>query len=412
MEDREKNSADNAQNEELDKIRMESRAKSEFISRMSHDIRTPMNNIMGLTSIAIANIEDTQRVQDCLNKIAMSGNHMLNLINDVLDISRIENGVFTICEDEINLKNLIYNVIEMIHTPSSRKHQELSADITGIMHENVIGDELHIKEVLMNVLGNAVKYTDENGKIQLTVLEKERKDENIACYEFVVQDSGIGMEESFIQHIFEPFAREERMGWQISGTGLGMTIARKLAVMMNGDIRVKSRKGKGSEFTVTLCLKLREDGRDVHKHPETLSEKDELQEDTWKSRDFSNKRILLVEDNPLNCEIESEIIGTTGAIVEIAENGRLAVEKVKNSPEEYYDLIFMDIRMPEMDGYQATKLIRKMERGDCQKIPVIAMTANAFADDTIRAREAGMNGHISKPVDMNRLFQIMENLML
>ena len=329
MEDREKNSADNAQNEELDKIRMESRAKSEFISRMSHDIRTPMNNIMGLTSIAIANIEDTQRVQDCLNKIAMSGNHMLNLINDVLDISRIENGVFTICEDEINLKNLIYNVIEMIHTPSSRKHQELSADITGIMHENVIGDELHIKEVLMNVLGNAVKYTGENGKIQLTVLEKERKDENIACYEFVVQDSGIGMEESFIQHIFEPFAREERMGWQISGTGLGMTIARKLAVMMNGDIRVKSRKGKGSEFTVTLCLKLREDGRDVHKHPETLSEKDELQEDTWKSRDFSNKRILLVEDNPLNCEIESEIIGTTGAIVEIAENGRLAVEKVK-----------------------------------------------------------------------------------
>lgn len=211
MEDREKNSADNAQNEELDKIRMESRAKSEFISRMSHDIRTPMNNIMGLTSIAIANIEDTQRVQDCLNKIAMSGNHMLNLINDVLDISRIENGVFTICEDEINLKNLIYNVIEMIHTPSSRKHQELSADITGIMHENVIGDELHIKEVLMNVLGNAVKYTGENGKIQLTVLEKERKDENIACYEFVVQDSGIGMEESFIQHIFEPFAREERM---------------------------------------------------------------------------------------------------------------------------------------------------------------------------------------------------------
>lgn len=173
---------------------------------------------------------------------------------------------------------------------------------------------------------------------------------------------------------------QERSGWagRFQEPDLAWTIARKLAVMMNGDIRVKSRKGKGSEFTVTLCLKLREDGRDVHKHPETLSEKDELQEDTWKSRDFSNKRILLVEDNPLNCEIESEIIGTTGAIVEIAENGRLAVEKVKNSPEEYYDLIFMDIRMPEMDGYQATKLIRKMERGDCQKIPVIAMTGKCI----------------------------------
>ena len=235
MEDREKNSADNAQNEELDKIRMESRAKSEFISRMSHDIRTPMNNIMGLTSIAIANIEDTQRVQDCLNKIAMSGNHMLNLINDVLDISRIENGVFTICEDEINLKNLIYNVIEMIHTPSSRKHQELSADITGIMHENVIGDELHIKEVLMNVLGNAVKYTQDGGRIRFTVSEIECSVESCAKYKFTVADNGMGMKPEYLERIFEPFTRQENsVTNRIQGTGLGMAIAKNIIDMMGG----------------------------------------------------------------------------------------------------------------------------------------------------------------------------------
>ena len=394
MEDREKNSADNAQNEELDKIRMESRAKSEFISRMSHDIRTPMNNIMGLTSIAIANIEDTQRVQDCLNKIAMSGNHMLNLINDVLDISRIENGVFTICEDEINLKNLIYNVIEMIHTPSSRKHQELSADITGIMHENVIGDELHIKEVLMNVLGNAVKYTGENGKIQLTVLEKERKDENIACYEFVVQDSGIGMEESFIQHIFEPFAREERMGWQISGTGLGMTITKSILDLMDGNICVESRKNVGSTFTVTIPFeKVARDEFEGNMQRETVQP------------DVTNMRILLAEDNDINRDVVKFILEDAGAKVHAVSDGYQAVEAYLDAPENTYDVILMDVMMPNIDGLEATRIIRGQKRADARTIGIVALSVNVFAEDVQRTRAAGMNEQLTKPLNTEKMLR-------
>lgn len=398
--------------ETLEKMEVANLEKSEFINRMSHDIRTPMNAIIGMTDIAAANIDDKERIRDCLDKIAMSSNHLLALVNEILDISRIESGKQQMRECRLNLRELLNHIADMIRLQSNRKHQSLSVKIRQMKHERVWGDELKIKEMLMNIMGNAVKYTESGGDILVRLSEREVETEEFACYEFSVKDNGIGMDEEFLKHIFDPFTRGENVNMHIPGAGLGMTIARKIAQMMNGDIYVKSMPGQGSEFTIMIYLKYCIDEMDLYKDcMEPIAAGIEPCMETSAAlgkSDFSDKRVLIVEDNILNLEIESEIISTTGANVETAENGKIAVEMIESSEQGYYDLVFMDIRMPKMDGYEATARIRELDREDTKRVPIVAMTANAFADDAAMSRRAGMNDHVIKPLDISRLFATME----
>lgn len=508
-------------------------AKSDFLSRMSHDIRTPMNAILGMTAVAEMHIDEKERVLDALSKITVSGKHLLGLINEVLDMSRIESGKVNLTENPFNLSDTIESLLTVFHSQMAAKGLEFSANIAKLEHEDVIGDEQRLQQIFMNIMGNAIKFTPTGGKISIDIEEKSSHITGNGYYEFTFEDTGIGMEKDYIQKIFEPFSRaaDSRTG-KIEGTGLGMAIAVNIARMMNGDIKVQSTLGKGSKFTVMIYLKLnditqediesfanlpvlvvddekaacesaceilnslnmnaeyvldgdnavrrvieaRSEARDFSlvildwKMPdkdgvETAKEirntvgdeipiiilsaydwsdieaealnagvdafiekplfksrlikllKDVLGMDngekpvtaleTFQQQDFSGKRVLLVEDNELNIEVAAELLDVVGIEVEQALNGKLAVDCVTEKEPGYYDLIFMDIQMPVMNGYQAAKEIRSLGRKDLETIPIIAMTADAFADDIRKSEEAGMNGHISKPVDIERLEEVL-----
>ncbi len=507
-------------------------SKSEFLSRMSHDIRTPMNAIIGMTTIAEGHLDDEERVEDCLNKITVSSKHLLSLINEVLDMSKIESGKIDLAEEEFNISDLIQNLLTMIRPNTEAKNHKLELNIAKVEHEDVIGDVMRLQQVFMNILGNAVKYTPQGGTLELEIKEKESERSGYGCYEFVFRDNGIGMSEEFVKKIFEPFSRAEdsRIN-KIEGTGLGMAIALNIIRMMNGDIQVESEVNKGSQFTVTVYLKQQntempdmeqiaglpvlvvdDDGMACEAACEILNSigmKGEwvtsgkeaadriaearrtgkeffailldwqmpgmdglatakeirreagegvpiailtaydwshveveakeigiagfISKPLFKSRlvyllkkiaggdgkreveseaesicqDFNGKRILLAEDNELNREIAEEIIGSTGVTIECVENGLQAVERFKEKGSWYYDLIFMDVQMPVMNGYEATKAIREIEREDAAQIPIIAMTANAFTEDMVASKKAGMNEHIAKPLNMDQLMKCM-----
>ncbi len=508
-------------------------AKSEFMSRMSHDIRTPMNAIIGMTAIAGRYLDDQERVADCLSKITVSSKHLLSLINEVLDMSKIESGKIDLAEEEINLSDQIENLVTMIRPSIQEKQQNLNVRIVNVEHERVIGDSMKLQQIFMNILGNAVKYTPEGGNIDMEINEKASGTYGYGRYEFVFRDNGIGMTREFQKKLFEPFSRaEDSRVSKVEGTGLGMTIARNIARRMNGDITVKSKSGKGTQFTVTLTLKLLDavlpNTEKLAELPVLVVDDDEAASEAtclilesigmkgeyvlngkeaveriweqyqkqqnyfavildWKmphmdgietakairkkigaqvpiiilsAYDWSNvedearsagvngfiskplfksrliylfnqiagnneeqkiqekeqcdktlflgKRVLLVEDNELNREIAQEFIGETGASVESVENGREAVERFEKMGENYYDMIFMDIQMPVMNGYEAAAAIRGLSRKDAQEIPIIAMTANAFAEDIQKSRNAGMNEHFTKPLDMERLVKCMK----
>ncbi len=509
-------------------------AKSDFLSRMSHDIRTPMNAILGMTAVAGMHIDERDRVLDALGKITISGKHLLGLINEVLDMSRIESGKVSLMEGAFNLSDTMESLLTVFHSQMDAKGLELSVNIASLDHEDVIGDEQRLQQIFMNIMGNAIKFTPSGGKICISIQEKPSHIKGSGYYEFIFEDTGIGMEKDYIQRIFEPFSRaaDSRTG-KIEGTGLGMTIAVNIARMMNGDIKVESTLGKGSKFTVAVYLKLndisqadldafallpvlvvddeeaacesaceilkslsmdaeyvldgesavkrileaREMARDFSvvildwKMPkmdgvETTKEirkvvgdeipiiilsaydwseietealaagvdafiekplfksrltrvlKDVLgleEEDkpvtaleNFQQQDFSGKRVLLVEDNELNIEVASELLDVVGIQVEQALNGQIAVDKVLEKEAGYFDLIFMDIQMPVMNGYDAARAIRTSKRADLERIPIIAMTADAFADDIRKSEEAGMNGHISKPVDIEKLEEALK----
>lgn len=508
-----------------------SRAKTEFLSNMSHDIRTPMNAIIGMTAIAGANIDNQDRVVDCLGKITQSSRHLLSLINEVLDMSRIESGKIALVEEEFNLSELCDNLISMTKAQTDLHHHRFHVHINKIEHEDVCGDSMRIQQLVTNVLSNAVKYTPDGGRIEFSLREVSTSSKGIGCYEFTVQDNGMGMSKEFQKVMFEPFTRaDDKRTSKIQGTGLGMTIARNFARMMNGDIRVESELGKGSKFTITIFLKQQNkeieaidelidlpvlvvdddrsccettvellneigiDGEWVTSGEEAVAktveryERDEnyfaiiidwkmpgmdgiettrqirkkvgndvtiiilsaydyaeieqeareagvdefIAKPLFRSRltatlkniiqgkpsaaarhyledisnsDYSGKRILLVEDNDLNREIAEEILGMTGAEVETAENGKEAVRMIASVNKDYYDLVFMDIQMPVMNGYEATAAIRSQKAG--KNIPIVAMTANAFAEDIMLSKNAGMNEHIAKPLDMTRLRDVM-----
>lgn len=507
-------------------------SKSEFLSRMSHDIRTPMNAIIGMTAIAGTHLENPERVADCLNKITVSSKHLLSLINEVLDMSKIESGKIELEEEEFNLSDLIQNLMTIVRPSIQEKNHELEMHIVNVEHEDVIGDAMRLSQVFVNILGNAIKYTPPGGRLELEIAEKPSKLYEYGCYEFIFKDNGIGMSEDFQRRIFEPFSRaEDSRVSKIEGTGLGMAIAMNIIHMMNGTITLESKLGEGSRFCVTVFLKQQNTDISCTKQfvnlPVLVADDDkyaceaacqildelgmksewvlsgraavarvreahEEKEDffavilDWKMPDmdgvetareirgkvgpdvpiiilsaydwsrieeearragvdgfiskplfrskvvylfkqltgdddnekkekgkelqgkgFEGKRILLAEDNELNREIAEEIIGNMGVLVESVENGKLAVERFEEMGEGYYDLIFMDIQMPVMNGYEAAKAIRKSRLKDAGQIPIIAMTANAFADDVMESKRAGMNEHIAKPLDIEHLIECM-----
>lgn len=508
-------------------------AKTDFLSRMSHDIRTPMNAIIGMTAIAGTKLHDPDGMEECLGKVSEASKHLLSLINEVLDMSRIESGTLTLNEEDFNLLDMIENLVNMLAGKTREKRQHMGFRAHEVHNINVRGDALRLQQVFMNVLSNSIKYTGEDGEIGIDIMEKDSTQEQIGCYEFVFRDNGIGMTEEFLRHIYDPFERAEDVRIsKIQGTGLGMTISRNIIQMMGGDIQVESEPGVGTIVTITVPLKYqvpgavnREDlegrtvlvvddsafagestsvilnnlgmyGEWVQSGEEALDymkEKRRKGEDVFavlmdlnmpgmngmetakairrqegmeipvilvsshewvdieeearragvnafirkpidKNRllttfrhfipredakpsegtleqigevDYSDRRILVVEDNDLNREIATEILSMTGAAVEAAENGKEAVDMVTASEEGYYDLILMDLQMPVMNGYEATIALRAMEREDTRKIPIVAMTANAFLEDIQQSKACGMNEHMSKPLDVDQLQRML-----
>ena len=374
-------------------------AKREFLFNMSHDIRTPMNAIIGFTALAQTHIDDRDQVEDYLKKISVSSQHLLSLINDVLDMSRIESGKVTLEAKPVHLPELVHELRDIIQAVVSEKDLSLTLDTVGVKNEDVIADPLRLEQILINVLANAVKFTPDGGQISLWIVQKDTAPAGDADFEFHIKDNGIGMSEEFQKHIFEQFARERTSTVsKIQGTGLGMAITKSLVDMMGGRITVKSGQGKGSEFTISLRFPIGE-----AKTEQTLP--------AAKASAFTGKKLLVVEDNELNLEIASTLLKEAGFEVDTAENGKIAVEKVEAASADRYDLILTDIQMPEMDGYEATRRIRALPDAKKAALPIVAMTANAFEDDRKNALHAGMNGHIAKPLDIQKLFQVLSELL-
>ena len=508
-------------------------AKSEFMSHMSHDIRTPMNAILGMATIAGAHLDDKDRVEACLSKINTSSKHLLGLINEVLDMSKIESGKLDLHEEEFDLSNLVDNLMVMTRIQIREKGHRLSVDIGDIQHEKVIGDVERLQQIFMNFLSNAIKYTPQGGEIRIAISEKPSGRRNIGCYETVFEDNGIGISEEFQERIFEPFAREEDSRTsKIQGTGLGMTIANNLVHMFGGNVKVESKINEGSKFTVTFYLRfqdMKEDknealigrsvlvvdddekacnnscallsemgikaegvhnGKDavirVKERQNTTEEyyavildwkmdgmdglqtareireqvganlplilsayewedieqearqaginafisrplfksrvlnafdiimnKDEKVSSTTNIKDFmqaefKGKRVLLVEDNEFNAEIAEELLKATGLEVDMASNGKEAVDRMTGIEDGYYSVIFMDVQMPVMNGYDAARAIRELPGDYPKRVPIFAMTANAFSEDVQMSRNAGMNEHISKPIDIKVLINVIK----
>lgn len=372
-------------------------AKSTFLFNMSHDIRTPMNAIIGFTDIAEKHIDDKNRVLESLGKVKMSSNHLLSLINDVLDMSRVESGTVRIEEEPICLDTAKDNLYSILNGSAEAKNILLTSSVDdSVTHRWFYADRLRMMRVLTNIISNSIKYTNPGGKIDLVAEELPCEKDGYAHYRYTVSDTGIGMSEEFLAHIFEPFSRAESATKSgVVGTGLGMAITKSLVELMGGTINIESELGVGT----TVCIDFE------NKLAEPVLPKSEIPQNS--SYNLEGKRILLVEDNELNREIATEILEEEGVVLDTAEDGDIAVEKMRNAAEGQYDLILMDIQMPRMNGYDATRAIRNLPNTYAASIPVFAMTANAFDEDKENATDAGMNGHISKPIDVPILLKTL-----
>ena len=382
-------------------------AKSEFLSRMSHEIRTPMNGIVGMSTIAMQNIDNTDKIKDCLEKVIMSSKHLLALINDVLDMSKIESGKVELRHESFNFRAFLQDFENLYGEQAKSKGISYETILASDLEVQIIGDSLRLNQVLSNLLSNALKFTPAKGMIKLRVSKTGEDQENVYL-RFEVIDTGCGIAEENYDKIFESFEQENvDVTYKYGGTGLGLSIVKRFTGLMGGGIHVTSVQGSGSTFTVDLPFgKIKESGKPTRFSD--INGRNDLAKDCYAvDYDFKGKRILLVEDNELNREIAEELIGVTGASVESAEDGVQAVEMFKESAEGYYDLILMDVQMPHMDGYEATRCIRALGRSDAQKVPIFAMTANAFAEDVQKSREAGMNAHISKPLNIRAVYKQM-----
>ncbi|MCM1272826.1 MAG: ATP-binding protein [Clostridium sp.] len=365
-------------------------AKSDFLSRMSHDIRTPINGVMGMLEIIKNNRDDEERIDDSLNKISISANYLLSLVNDVLDMSKLESGDIILTEESFDVRELVDSCCQIEQGQASNNNISIHTDIPdNIKYPRLIGSPLHIRHILLNIMSNCVKYNKPSGEVFLHMEELDAADDFVNV-RIVIRDTGIGMSAEFLKHIFEAFTQEEQSArTTFQGTGLGMAIVRKLVDKIGGEITVESRQDVGTRFTLTLPLKI-----DHSSKESSVKASDEGGGDI----DFAGRRILLVEDNEINLEIARYMLEEKGAKITTAENGQLAVDAYIKAPENF-DIILMDIMMPVMDGLEATRKIRTVKRKDNSEIPIIAMTANAFDDDVKRCKDAGMNDHVAKPID-------------
>ncbi len=386
--------------EALVKAQRASQAKTMFLNNMSHDIRTPMNAIIGFTNLAATHLDDRELTRSYLSKIAASSNHLLSLINDVLDMSRIESGRVVIEEAACSLSQVLRDIQSMMQANIENKGLNFHMDDRALVHPYVVCDQLRLNQVLLNILSNALKFTPAGGDISVTASERPGDTADTAIYEFRVQDTGIGMDPGFLEHIFEPFERERTSTVSgIQGTGLGMSITKNLVELMKGQINVESRKGEGSVFTCTFPFRLSQ----APGAREALAILQPQRSAGW--------RILLAEDNELNQEIAVTILEEAGCAVDVASDGAEAVEKVRHSLGAPYDLVLMDIQMPVMDGIEATKAIRALDDPQLASLPIVAMTANAFEEDRQLVLSAGMNGHLGKPIDVAKLFATIQSVL-
>ena len=379
------------------------RAKTAFLNNMSHDIRTPMNAIIGFTSLAAEHLDDREIIRDYLGKISTSGKHLLSLINDVLDMSRIESGSVKIEKTNVYLPDVLEDLKTIILESVHAKQQKLLIKMQDVVHEDIITDKLRLTQVLLNIISNAVKFTPVGGTIHILVEEKASQKAGYAVYSFCIKDNGIGMSKEFQEHVFDSFARERTVTESgITGTGLGMAITKNIVDLMGGTIHLTSKQGEGSEFIVTLECELADKTVQDKQFSCPKAEKKHL--------DYSGKKVLLVEDNELNREIATEILKSLGMKVDYAADGMEAVEIMSSEAGNQYYMIFMDIQMPKMDGYTATREIRTLKDMKKANVPIIAMTANAFDEDRKKAIKAGMNGHIAKPIDVNVILQNLDRI--
>lgn len=383
-----------------------SQFKTQFLASMSHDIRTPMNAIVGLTKLMEHNINDPGLLKGYISKLQSSGEYLLGLINDILDLSKIESGSMELKNEPVSLQKMIEKTVSVIRPQIVSKKQDLQISLEKMFHVNVLGDEVRLRQILMNILSNAVKYTPEGGRISLRVEELETG-EKTAKYCFTVEDTGIGMTEEFRKYIFEPFARAKILENEIQGTGLGMAITKSIADAMKGSVNVDSTPGKGSRFEVVIELQLDQNTEDRSRTDKNISgEACGESEETVSGSEVSvlnGMHFLCAEDNTLNAEILRSMLELKGATCEIYPNGRLVVDAFEKAVPGEYDAVLMDVQMPVMNGYEAAGRIRSSENPLGKTIPIIAMTANAFSEDVKRSLAAGMNAHVSKPIDMELL---------
>ena len=371
-------------------------AKTNFLASMSHDIRTPMNAIVGMTDIAKYNIDDKDKVWECLNKITASSTQLLNLLNNILDMSEIEMDELKLKETQFSMTEMVENLHVVLSQMARGRKVELEMTCEA-EHVNLMGDVVRLRQVLMNMVSNSIKYTEAFGRVRAAVKECS-DDEDYAVFDIVVEDTGVGMTEEFIQNqMFQPFERaQDKYVQKIEGSGIGMSITKRILDAMGAELRIESTVGVGSKFLVHVRFK-----------KDKEIQKNFRQEDGVAVLDATGKRILVVEDNDVNMEIITAILEHTHAHVTCAWDAEEAIDLISQSMEGHYDMILMDIQMPGMDGYAATRAIRSMDRKDTMTIPIMAMTANAFAQDVEKALSAGMNAHIAEPIDVDELFQKM-----
>ena len=374
-------------------------AKTEFLQRMSHDIRTPINGIRGLVNMADHYADDMERQTEYRTKVKEASNLLLELVNDVLDMSKLESGEIVLEEIPFNLSSISREVFVVIEQMAAEQNIRVAWEKKEITHRDFIGSPGYVKRVMMNILSNAVKYNKENGQIYVSCVEIPSEQPEMTTMEFVCRDTGIGMAEEFQKHIFEPFAQEYTGSRaKFAGTGLGMAISKKLVEEMGGTITFESKKGVGSTFVIRVPFKIDLDA-DKREESKDVSEKS-----------IKGMHVLLAEDNELNMEIAEFLLQNEGAEVTKAWNGQEIVELFRKSESGEFDVILMDIMMPIINGYEAAKRIRSLDREDAKKIPIIAMTANAFTEDRIRAKEAGMDEHVAKPIDVELLIKVIHKL--
>ena len=376
------------------------RAKTEFLQRMSHDLRTPINGICGMVNMADHYADDIEKQKEYRTKVKEASNLLLELVNDVLDMSKLESGEIVLEEVPFNLSSISEEVLVVIEQMAAEQNIRIMWEKKEIIHRNFIGSPGYVKRVMMNILSNAVKYNRENGHVYISCMEIPSEQPEMTMMEFVCRDTGVGMADEFQKHIFEPFAQEHAGSrTKFAGTGLGMPITKKLVEKMGGTITFESKKGIGTTFVIRIPFKIDMD-----------SDKGKEQTDVSDEKSIKGLHILLTEDNELNMEIAEFMLQNEGADVEKAWNGQEAVELFKKSEPGEFDVILMDIMMPVMNGYEAAKMIRSLEREDSKKVPIIAMTANAFTEDRIRAKEAEMDEHVAKPVDVKLLIKVIRKL--